>query len=177
MDEDDEKFLARMKEITGDAAVWDNFDAAAWRNNLSPNEEADILDYFGGESDDEHDSDDSAEFILNFHKLTPAEKAQAPVGKLSKARQYASTETAWPNELARLEHIEWEETGLSMGEVSAEGDRFVAWQLVEAYPEMFVGKTNAARVSAQIWIVISLDVRTSALTIFSRLRRCLPSTL
>ncbi len=146
---DDAAFLRNLKAITGDDAAWDGFDPAAWRT----------VDSLGGQlggglepgSDDEPDecgdgyaSSDSAEMIMNFHKLT-TEKRRA--GKLNKAREYASTETGFPSELARLERVEWKETGLVEGGVSAEGETFVAFRLVENYPDMFVGKANGVRVS------------------------------
>jgi hypothetical protein len=46
-----------------------------------------------------------------------------------------------------LNNVVWPETGLAMGDLSADGDIFVSWDLVEGYPTMFVGKKNSRRVS------------------------------
>jgi hypothetical protein len=143
---EDEEFLRNLKALTGDEAVWDGFDPSAWRSIQREAEPPAAIES-AGDAVDTYDSDDSAELILNFHKLSPSEKRRA--GKLNKAREYASTETAFPREVAQLEKVEWKETGLALGAVSAKGDTFVPWKLVEYYPDMFVGKANGVRVSAR----------------------------
>ena len=147
---EDDEFLHNLKAFTGDDAAWDGFDPTAWRSVDSVDGQPGGLGSATDEPDesDAYESDDSAEMILNLHKLTPDEKRRA--GKLNKAREYASIETGFPRELAELEKVEWKETGLANGAVSAEGDRFVALRLVESYPDMFVGKANGVRVSAQV---------------------------
>ncbi|AEO57615.1 hypothetical protein MYCTH_101870 [Thermothelomyces thermophilus ATCC 42464] len=150
----DEDFLRYLREISGeDAAVWDGFDPSSWRHAL---EESAVEGLEGAESADgassplqdlAYSSDDSAEMILNYHKLTAAERARQNhgVSKLSKARQLASEEVAFPHKLAELEAVKWEETGLGLGGRSADGELFVPWPLVESYPDMFVGKANSVR--------------------------------
>jgi hypothetical protein len=152
--EKDAEFLQSLRAITGDdAAVWDGFDESAWRSHLSDGEgngEASSAAEAAGADDDQevgYASDDSAGMIFNLHKLTPAERAAC---KLSKARQYASGETAFPRELAELEKVKWKETGLALGDVSAEGEIFVPFRLVQHYPDMFIGKANAPRVSTAV---------------------------
>jgi hypothetical protein len=109
--------------------------------------------------------------ILNFHKLTPAEKGQT--AKLSKARQFASEEVGFSSEAAKLEKVKWKETGLAAQDVSPDGETFVSWRLIQNYPDMFVGKANGARVS----IRNKSDLEASELTDYSsRPRRCLSST-
>ncbi|KAK4157964.1 hypothetical protein C8A00DRAFT_29034 [Chaetomidium leptoderma] len=151
----DDQLLRNLQAITGDDATWEGFDPASWRSFQSDGEDEDEteagVEATGGASlispDDDYASDDSAGMIFNFHKLTAAEKAQSRGGacKLSKARQYASGEVAYSRELEDLEKVEWKETGLAMGDVSADGTLFVAWRLVQNYPDMFVGKTNGIR--------------------------------
>ncbi len=145
---DDDEFLRSLKAITGDDAAWDGFDPTAWRSVDSLGGQLSDLELASDEPDefDAYNSDDSAEMIMNLHKLTTEEKRRA--GKLNKAREYASVETGFPQELAELEKVEWKETGLGNGEVSAEGTAFVAFRLVANYPDMFVGKANGVRVSA-----------------------------
>ncbi len=144
---EDDEFLRNLKDITGEDAVWEGFDPSAWRSVQPEDEEPEAVES-GMETVGSYDSDDSAEHIFNFHKLSPEEKRRA--GRLNKAREYASTETGLPRELAKLENVKWKETGLAIGDVSAEGDVFVAWRLVECYPDMFVGKANSIRVSARV---------------------------
>ena len=161
---DDDDFLRNLKAITGDDAAWDGYDPTAWRSVDSLGEQLGGLesDLDEAEESDAYDSDDSAEMIMNLHKLTTDEKRRA--GKLNKAREYASMETGFPQELAELEKVEWKETGLGNGEVSAEGTAFVAFRLVENYPDMFVGKSNSVRVSAQIPKLVWRGVGMSMLT-------------
>jgi hypothetical protein len=158
----DEQLLSHLRDLSGDDAdVWKDFEPTSWRAFLPEGEEEEES---AGESappgavlsplkdgDGDYASDDSAEMILNFHKLTPAEKASQGGGrggscKLSKARQFASEEVAFPREVAELERVEWKETGLGMGDRSAESEFFVPWRLIENYPDMFVGKANGVRV-------------------------------
>jgi len=162
----DEQLLRHLRDLSGDDAdVWNDFEPTSWRAFLPEGEEEEsdagesasgggavLSPLDGGDLDgDAYASDDSAEMILNFHKLTPAEKAsQGGRGgscKLSKARQLASEEVAFPRKVAELEKVEWEETGLGLGDRSAEGEMFVPWRLIENYPDMFVGKANGVRVS------------------------------
>jgi hypothetical protein len=177
--ENDAELLRSLQAITGDAAVWNDFDPSAWRSLVSEGEaegEGSSAAEAAGADDQEVDyaSDDSAGIIFNLHKLTPAEK-DACSGNLNKVRQYASGETAFPRELAELEKIKWKETGLAKGDVSAEGDTFVPFRLVQHYPDMFIGKANAPRVSD---VVIGLcNCRGGCADLFARLRRCLRSTL
>ncbi|KAL2164596.1 hypothetical protein VTH06DRAFT_3813 [Thermothelomyces fergusii] len=150
----DEELLRYLRELSGEnAAVWDGFDLSAWRRAL---EASAAEGHEGVESANDADSavqdfvyssDDSAEMILNYHKLTPAERGIKTSGssKLSKARQLASEEVAFPRKLAELEAVKWEETGLGLGDRSAAGDLFAPWPLVENYPHMFVGKANSVR--------------------------------
>ncbi len=140
----------------GDSGVWDNFDPSAWREimaaKLARRSGSSSLD--NGSNGNVYDSDDSAPNILNFNKLTVEEKAgprTRGLGKLSKARQFASEETGFPKELAQLEQIQWKVPELERGAQSLEGEMFVAWQLVEGYPDMFVGKANGIRVSGPVW--------------------------
>lgn len=152
----DEDFLRYLRELSGEsAAIWDGFDPSSWRRWL---EESVVEEHEGVEStngaDSSHQdlgysSDDSAEMILNYHKLTAAERGRqnGGVSKLSKARQLASEEVAFPRRLEELEAVKWKETGLGLGDPSALGDQFVPWPLVENYPHMFVGKANSVRVS------------------------------
>jgi hypothetical protein len=146
---EDDEFLRGLCAITGrDAATWEGFDPTSWRSFQSDGEGSEAVESNGGVAltqDYDYASDDSADMILNFHKLTPAEKGQT--GKLSKARQFASEEVGLSREVARLERVKWKETGLAAQDVSPDGETFVAWRLVQNYPDMFVGKANGARVS------------------------------
>ncbi|KAK4123872.1 hypothetical protein N657DRAFT_690525 [Parathielavia appendiculata] len=149
---EDADFLARLRAITGDAAVWDGFDPTAWCSLQSEGEgseaAAEATSAAEGQQDVGYASDDSADMILNLHKLTPAEKAantRAGGSKLNKARQYAAGESAFSDQVAELEKIEWKETGYAMGDVADEGAIFVPFALVQNYPHMFVGKANGAR--------------------------------
>jgi len=149
---EDEAFLRDLQEAMGDAVGWDNFDASAWRDIMAAKlaRRSGSSSLASGSNGNAYDSDDSAPPILNFHKLSVAEKAGPRVrgpGKLSKARQFASEETGFPQELAQLEQVQWKVPELECGAQSPEGEMFVAWQLVEAYPDMFVGKANGIRVS------------------------------
>jgi hypothetical protein len=146
---EDDEFLQGLQAITGsDAATWEGFDPTSWRSFQSDGEGSEANGSTGGAvlaQNDDYASDDSAGMILNFHKLTPAEKGQA--AKLSKARQFASEEVGSPREVAELEKVKWKETGLAVQDVSPDGETFVAWRLIQNYPDMFVGKANGARVS------------------------------
>lgn len=145
---ENDELLRCLQAITGDAVDWDGLDLSAWcETQGEDSEEIKSADAIAESEDVYYSSDDSADMIMNLHKLTPAEKAQIRGGKLNKARQYASEEVGFPRKVAELEKIKWDETGLAVGDVSAEGVFFVSWRLVENYPDMFVGKTNGARVS------------------------------
>lgn len=147
---EDDEFLRSLQAIAGnDAATWEGFDPTSWRSFQSDGEGSEAIDSAGAiasTQDDDYASDDSAGMILNFHKLTPAEKGQT--AKLSKARQFASEEVACPREIAELEKVKWKETGLAVQDVSPKDETFVPWRLVENYPDMFVGKANGTRVSS-----------------------------
>ncbi|AEO69387.1 uncharacterized protein THITE_2119734 [Thermothielavioides terrestris NRRL 8126] len=152
--EEDAAFLRNLKSLSGDqSAAWDGFDPSAWRSVPAEDEGAKAA-----RSATEHSSEtvlsddtgyasyDSAELILNFHKLTPEERGlNTHQYKLNKARQYVTEEPANPKVLEKLEKTEWEETGLALGDVSPEGQTFVPWRLVTSYPDMFIGKTNRVR--------------------------------
>jgi hypothetical protein len=172
---EDDEFLRGLCAITGrDAATWEGFDPTSWRSFQSDGEGSEAVESNGGVAltqDYDYASDDSADMILNFHKLTPAEKGQT--GKLSKARQFASEEVGLSREVARLERVKWKETGLAAQDVSPDGETFVAWRLVQNYPDMFVGKANGARVSIRSQSDVGMDELTDYL---SRPRRCLSST-
>ncbi|KAJ4292327.1 hypothetical protein N0V88_005959 [Collariella sp. IMI 366227] len=146
---EDTDFLRRLRELTGDDEAWDGFDPSAWRTIQADeaeeaNEEVIVVNTDSAQ-DNYYDSDDSADMILNLHKLTPAERSQTRGCKFNKARQLASEEPVSTEDVERLEGIKWDETGMSMGEVSKEGEEFTAWRLVENYPFMFVGKANGER--------------------------------
>ncbi|KAL2128042.1 hypothetical protein VTI74DRAFT_9789 [Chaetomium olivicolor] len=147
---EDTEFLRRLRELTGDDETWEGFDPSAWRDIQTESAEAgkDVI-VLKTESVQEnyYDSDDSADMILNLHKLTPAERNQTRGYKLNKARQLASEDPAFPVDVGKLESVKWKETGLTMGEVSLEGQTFTPWRLVENYPFMFVGKANGERAS------------------------------
>ncbi|EAQ89170.1 hypothetical protein CHGG_05789 [Chaetomium globosum CBS 148.51] len=144
----DEQFMRRLQDISGDDSdMWEGFDPSAWRSHLSEGNDSEELELEQDAStpqENEYDTDDSAQMIFNFHKLSKAERARGTV-KLSKARQYASEEVSFPHELAELEKVKWEETGLSIGDLSEKGLTFVPWRLIDHYPVMFVGKANGAR--------------------------------
>ncbi|KAH6850279.1 hypothetical protein B0I37DRAFT_110372 [Chaetomium sp. MPI-CAGE-AT-0009] len=147
----DDQFMNRLRDISGDDYdVWEGFDPSSWRSHQPDGDDSEPSDSAGAVCFPEKDgyaSDDSAEMILNFHKLSEAERANPAHGsiKLSKARQYASEEVGFPDQLAELEKVKWEETGLAMGDLSEEGLTFVPWRLIDHYPVMFVGKANGAR--------------------------------
>ncbi|KAL2271738.1 hypothetical protein VTJ83DRAFT_1109 [Remersonia thermophila] len=64
------------------------------------------------------------------------------------AHQAASKDAAFPQRVAPpapLAAVQWDETGLALGDLSHEGDSFVPWRLVESYPLLFVGKANGKR--------------------------------
>ena len=146
----DDQFKSRLQDISGeDSEMWEGFDASAWRSHQDEFDGPEDLELAGAVSDpqeDDYDSEDSARMVFNFHKLSEAERARGSI-KLSKARQYASEEVAFPSELAELEKVKWPETGLAMGDLSEKGLTFVPWRLIDNYPAMFVGKANGARVS------------------------------
>lgn len=146
----DDQFMRRLQDVSGeDAEMWEGFDPSAWHTHQAEADGPEDLELEGATSDpqdDGYDSDDSAHMVFNFHKLSEAERARGSV-KLSKARQYASEEVAFPGELAELEKVKWAETGLAMGDLSEKGLTFVPWRLIDNYPAMFVGKANGARVS------------------------------
>ncbi|KAL2143364.1 hypothetical protein VTI28DRAFT_10543 [Corynascus sepedonium] len=150
----DEQFLRLLREISGEHSdIWDGFDPSSWRRSLeeSESESVEVVESTDGATfmpnDSTYSSDDSAEMILNYHKLTAAERTGQTRGacKLSKARQFASEELAYPDRLTELEAVKWEETGLGLGDRSREGELFVPWGLIENYPYMFVGKANGVR--------------------------------
>lgn len=133
---DDEEFLRRLKALTPDAAVWDDFDPSSWRAEVAK----DL-----GETDQVGDAKERDDWAGT--ELWEEEPTTIYVSKKNKAREYASDEPLYVRDPAELEKVEWEETGLARGELSAEGETFVPWTLVEGYPDMYVGKRNSVRVS------------------------------
>ncbi|GAB1320616.1 Good for full DBP5 activity protein 2 [Madurella fahalii] len=144
---DDEEFLRRLQALTHGAAVWDGFDPSSWRSIELAEEEA--IAEVDRASDSQGgcgwDSDDSAGMIFSYRHLTEEERAQSYVSKHNRAREYASDEPLYVQDPEKLEKVNWKETGLAMGELSQEGEVFVSWDLVEGYPDMYVGKRNSVR--------------------------------
>jgi hypothetical protein len=155
--DDDQEFMDRLKAFSGDDEMWDGFNPSGWRSILAADEQnnaqeltATAADQILASEEDDWDSDDSAGMILNVHKLTAAERRGY---KLNKAREFAADEPDYAEpDPAKLEKVNWAETGLAMGDVSPKGTTFVAWGLVQNYPDAFVGKRNGERVSNMSFI-------------------------
>lgn len=144
---EDEQFKRTLQALAGDAGDWEDFDPSSWRPIKAGGGEEAESGVPAAQEGDAWDSDDSAAMVLNWHKLSSAERNQIRGHKLNKAREFAATEPAVLRDAVELEKVTWNETGLAMGEVSPTGATFVPWRLVVGYPDMYIGKRNSERVS------------------------------
>jgi hypothetical protein len=168
---EDHDHLRSLKALTADDAVWEGFNPSAWRAIPPENKLAKGVSSAAAQGQIEvadYSSDDSAPMIFNIHKLTKAERATYGIS-MDRTRQNSAEDQEVPRNrvLETLEKVRWQSTGLRMGDVSSEGDVFVAFRLVTSYPDMFIGKANSSRVSPRILYQSGLDQ--SVLTISLRL--------
>ncbi|KAK4237394.1 hypothetical protein C8A03DRAFT_34641 [Achaetomium macrosporum] len=147
---EDNDHLRSLKALTADDAVWEGFNPSAWRA-IPPEDKVVKIAESSFATQDQNEaadyaSDDSAPMVLNHHKLTKAERAKYGIS-VDRTRQHLVEDQEIPRNrpLEKLEKVKWKQTGLAMGDVSSEGDVFVAWRLVTSYPDMFVGKVNGSR--------------------------------
>ncbi|KAK0711091.1 hypothetical protein B0H67DRAFT_646498 [Lasiosphaeris hirsuta] len=151
-----------LKDLTGQQEMWEGFhpsDAASSQTKTTSsamsggiNNPDDSYDSPGDGEDDGYETCGSADMIHGTHSLTIEEYGQTyeePRNyNLNKARQFISDEPGFVRRATKGEKVNWEKTGLKVGEASKPDTKFTPWTLVVDYLGRFTGKTSAGLASS-----------------------------